>query len=185
MRRFASAEFAEPHSTAAINSSRFICSCRRLKNLQVLEAPPKDPFAVPVIPIADVRRFSADLSVEHRVKVIGTVTARFPLQGIYMTDGSGGLYAESQDGSPIKEGDQVEVIGFPAAGNFSPVLKSASIRPTGKHFSRQSRSVSGRAALKGKYRRATHQHHRNAYDQSAKRLNQQELVVESDDHVHI
>ena len=35
-----------------------------------------------------------------------------------MTDGSGGLYAESQDGSPVREGDQVEVIGFPAAGNL-------------------------------------------------------------------
>ncbi len=55
------------------------------------DGPPKDPFAIPAMPIADVRRFSADLSDEHRVKVLGTVTAHFPQQGIYVTDGSAGL----------------------------------------------------------------------------------------------
>ena len=151
-----------------------------LKDLKVLQAPPKDPFAVAVIPIANVRRYSADLSDDHRVKVVGTVTARFPQQGIYVTDGSGGLYAESQDGSPIKEGDQVEVIGFPAAGSFSPVLKSASIRPTGQHFLPTIASVGGRAALKGTYdaQLINITGTLSAYRQ---RLNRQELVIESDD----
>jgi len=105
-----------------------------LQNIQVLNAPPADPFAVPVIPIADVRRFSVSLPDEHRVRIVGTVTARFPQQGLYMTDGSDGLYAESQDVGWIQEGDQVTVIGFPASGSFSPVLKSASFRATGRHF---------------------------------------------------
>src|SRR6201998_1045438 len=153
-----------------------------LKNLEVIQAPPQDPFAEPVIPIADVRRFSADLSDEHRDKVVGTVTARFPLQGIYMTDGSGGIYAESKDGTPVKEGDQVEVIGFPEAGNFGPALKSARIRPTGQHFVPTISSVSGRAALKGTYDaqliRIT-----GTLTSIRQRLNRREFVVESDDHV--
>lgn len=153
-----------------------------LENLHVLEAPPKDPFAVPVIPIADVRRFSADLPVEHRVKVVGTVTARFPQQGIYMTDGSGGLYAESQDGSPIQEGDQVEVIGFPAAGNFSPVLKSASFRPTGQHLSPKITHIAGRVALKGKFD-AQLISITGTLTNNLQHLDQRKLVVESDDHV--
>jgi diguanylate cyclase (GGDEF)-like protein/PAS domain S-box-containing protein len=171
---------------AAFNSRNQLVSIHLLvpsiKNMEVLEAPPKDPFAVPVIPVADVRRYSADLSDDHRVKVVGTVTARFPLQGIYITDGSGGLYAETQDGSPIKEGDQVEVIGFPAAGRFSPVLKSASIRPTGKHFSPTIAPVSGRAALKGGYdaQLVNISGTLRAYRQ---RLGRRELVIESDDHV--
>jgi diguanylate cyclase (GGDEF)-like protein/PAS domain S-box-containing protein len=110
------------------------------------------------------------------------VTARFPLLGIFITDGSGGLYAESQDGSPIKEGDQVEVIGFPAAGSFSPVLKSASIRPTGKHVLPTIASVSGQAALKGTYD-AQLINITGRLRSYRKRLNRQELVVESDDHV--
>jgi diguanylate cyclase (GGDEF)-like protein/PAS domain S-box-containing protein len=153
-----------------------------LKNIDLLEGPPRDPFSVPVVPIANVRRYSADLSDDHRIKVVGTVTARFPRQGIYMTDGSGGLYAESQDGAPIKEGDQVEVIGFPAAGSFSPVLKSASIRPTGKHFSPTIAPVSGRAALKGTYdaQLINITGTLRAYRQ---RLGRRELVMESDDRV--
>jgi diguanylate cyclase (GGDEF)-like protein/PAS domain S-box-containing protein len=116
------------------------------------------------------------------VKVVGTVTARFPQQGIYLTDDSGGLYAESQDGTPVKEGDQVEVIGFPATGSFSPVLKSASIRPTGKHFTPSITSVSGRAALKGTYDArliniaGTLRAFRNHLDRRF-------LVIETDDHV--
>ena len=153
-----------------------------LESLQVLEAPPKDPFAVPVIPIADIRRFSADLPVEHRVKVVGTLTARFPQQGIYMADGSGGLYAESQDGSPVREGDQVEVIGFPAAGNFSPVLKSASFRPTGRHFSPTITPVTGSVALKGKLD-AQLISISGTLINNLQRLDQRKLVVESDDHV--
>ena len=153
-----------------------------LENLEILEAAPQDPFSVPVIPIANVRRFSADLPDEHRVKVVGTVTARFPQQGIYMTDGSGGLYAESQDGSPVHEGDQVEVIGFPAAGNFSPVLKSASFRPTGKHALPTITPITGRDALKGKFdaQLISITGTLTSYRQV---LNQKELVVESDDHV--
>jgi diguanylate cyclase (GGDEF)-like protein/PAS domain S-box-containing protein len=153
-----------------------------LDDLRVLEAPPKDPFAVPVIPIGDVRRYSAELLDEHRVKVVGTVTARFPQQGIYMTDGSGGLYAESQDGSPIREGDQVEVIGFPSAGNYSPVLKSASFRPTGKHLMPAVTRINAREALKGKYdaQLVSITGTLSSYRQV---LNQRELVIESDDHV--
>jgi diguanylate cyclase (GGDEF)-like protein/PAS domain S-box-containing protein len=152
------------------------------EDLQVLEAPPKDPFAVSVIPIADVRRFSADLPVEHRVKVVGTVTARFPQQGLYMTDGSGGLYAESQDGTPVREGDQIEVIGFPAAGNFSPVLKSASFRRTGQHQSPAITPITGRVGLKGKYD-AQLVSITGTLTNDVEHREQRKLVIETDDHV--
>ncbi len=153
-----------------------------LDDIKIIEAQPRDPFAVPVIPIADVRRFSADLPDEHRVKVVGTVTARFPQVGIYLTDGSGGLYAESQDGSPLREGDEVEVIGFPAAGNYSPVLKSASFRSTGKHLLPTITPITGRVALKGKFDaqliRIT-----GTLINHLQQVNQRKLDFESDDHV--
>src|SRR6185503_12207436 len=65
-----------------------------LKNLEVLEPAPKDLFAVPTTAIADIRRFSAELSDAREVKVLGIATAVFPTQGVYLTDDSGGLYAE-------------------------------------------------------------------------------------------
>jgi diguanylate cyclase (GGDEF)-like protein/PAS domain S-box-containing protein len=66
-------------------------------------------------------------------------------------DATGGIYAESQDGSPINEGDQVEVIGFPAKGSYSTVLRSAGIRPTGKHQALVPSKIDGKSALKGLY----------------------------------
>lgn len=153
-----------------------------LQNLQVLEAPPADPFEVPAIPIADVRRFSVSLPDEHRVRIVGTVTARFPGQGLYLTDGSDGLYAESQDAGWIQEGDQVTVIGFPASGSFSPVLKSATFRATGKHFQPTITPITGRDALKGKFDaqliRIT-----GTLTSYIQHPSQRRLVVEADDHV--
>src|SRR6185503_7044694 len=60
--------------------------------------------------------------------------------------------------------------------------KSASIRPTGKHFSPTIASVGGRAALKGTYdaQLINITGTLTAYRQ---RLNRQELVIESDDNV--
>jgi diguanylate cyclase (GGDEF)-like protein/PAS domain S-box-containing protein len=171
---------------AAFNSRRQLVAIHlftpSIKNLKVLEAPPSDPFAVPITPIADVRRFSADLSDEHRIKVVGTVTARFPERGIYLTDDSGGLYAESQDGTPVVEGDQVEVIGFPTAGSFSPVLKSARIRPTGKHFAPSITPVTGKGALKGAYD-AELITINGTFRSNRRDHNSQILIIESDDHV--
>lgn len=154
----------------------------RLKDLEIVDPAPTDPFSVETTPIDSIRRFSADLPDVHRVKVIGTVTARFPQQGLFLMDSTGGLYAESQDGTPVDAGDEVEVIGFPAVGSYSPVLKSATIRPLRKHFEITPSSVAGRVALRGGYDaqlvsiKGTVQSHRQ-------HLNQRLLVVESDDHV--
>ena len=153
-----------------------------LDDSQVLDPAPGDPFEVTPAPIANIRQFSADLRDVHRVKVIGTVTARFPQQGLFLMDETGGLYAESQDGSPVQPGDKAEVIGFPAAGEYSPVLKSSSIRPTGKHRDITPADITGRLALQGGYDaqlvrisgtvRGQRQH-----------LNLRTLVIESEDHI--
>ena len=135
-----------------------------------------------ITPIANIHRYSAELTDEHRVKVVGTVTAVFPSQGVYMTDATGGLYAETQDGTPMVEGDQVEIIGFPAAGNFSPVLKSARIRPTRKHFVPATLPVNGKTALKGIYD-AQLIKIQGVLKYSREHLNRRVLVIESVDHV--
>ncbi|HEV2698695.1 MAG TPA: PAS domain S-box protein [Terriglobales bacterium] len=153
-----------------------------LENSEVVEAAPLDPFGVPVTPIAKIGKFSADLSDIRRVKVVGIVTAQFFRRGLFLMDGTGGLYAQSQDGSPLEPGDEVAVIGFPAAGNYTPVLKSGSIRPTGKHQQITPANISGQMALKGGYDAQLvkisgtvrgHRQHGEMYDS----------VIESDDHV--
>jgi PAS domain S-box-containing protein len=118
---------------------------------KVIKAAPADPFLVPKTPVNKIGTFSAQSTDLHRVKVVGTITARFPGQGIFLTDATGGIYAESQDGTPVAQGDEVEVIGFPARGNYSSVLRSAGIRPTHKHQAVAPSWIDGRSALKGGY----------------------------------
>lgn len=120
-----------------------------LDHLKVLVPQPANPFGIGTSPISSIRRFSGDLPDVHRVKVVGIVTARFPGKGLYVMDATGGMYVETQDGSPVQPGDEVEVLGFPEAGDYSPVLKSGSIRMTGKHSALMAMDLTGRAALKG------------------------------------
>jgi len=122
-----------------------------LADSTVLNPAPADPFSIPATLVGNIRKFSADLSDIRRVKIIGTVTARFPQRGIFLMDSTGGLYVESQDGTPVQPGDEAEVIGFPAAGKYTPVLKSGSIRATGRHHQITPVNVSGQSALRGGY----------------------------------
>lgn len=120
-----------------------------LNQLEILKPAPANPFAIAVSPIDTIRRFSADATEVHRVKILGVVTARFPGRGLYVSDATGGVYVESQDGSPAEPGAQVEVSGFPAAGAYSPMLLSGAIHPTGKRFPQTAVPVTGREALRG------------------------------------
>lgn len=153
-----------------------------VNDFDVLEPAPVDPFEVDISPIGKVRQFSADVADVHRVKVVGTVTARFPQRGLYLMDATGGLYVDTQDGTPARPGDEVEVIGFPSAGSYTPILKSASVRGSAKHREIAPADVTARQALKGGYDaqlvriRGTVRGHRQ-------HLNSYALVLESDDHV--
>jgi len=154
----------------------------RLANATVIQAAPADPFAAPVVPIAQIGRFSADSAEVHRVKVLGVVTSAFPGRGLFLMDATGGVYVESKDGTPVKAGDKVEVIGFPSRGDYSPVLKSGSIHPLGQYQAIQPAVLDGKTALKGGYdaRLVTV----SARVLAVNRLSRSaSLVLESDDHV--
>jgi hypothetical protein len=77
-----------------------------LADSAVLNPAPADPFSLPATLVGNIRKFSADLSDIRRVKIIGTVTARFPQRGLFLMDSTGGLYVESQDGTPVQPGDE-------------------------------------------------------------------------------
>ena len=153
-----------------------------LANATVIQAAQADPFAVPVMPIDQLGRFSAESGEVHRVKVRGVVTSRFPGRGLFLINATGGVYAETQDGSPVKAGDEVEVIGFPGKGDYSPVLRSAGIHPIGQHQTIVPAKIEGKTALKGGYdaRLVT----MSATVQAVNLLSRSaSLSLESDDHV--
>jgi len=122
-----------------------------LSNATVIEPAPGNPFQMPKTDVGKIGRFSATQKEIHRIKVTGTVTARYPGVGLYLMDGTGGLYVESQDGTLANPGDEVDVIGFPGPGAYTPVLKSASIRATGAHKAIVPTAITGKQGWSGLY----------------------------------
>lgn len=101
-----------------------------LRQVETLERAPADPFDVPATPIAAVATFDADRVAGQRVKVAGQVILNLPMQGFFLQDQSGGVHVDKplNGATELKPGDMVEVLGFPALGEFSPHLEESIVR---------------------------------------------------------
>ena len=99
-----------------------------LDHIAVLEPAPSNPFQIAVTPIASVATFDPSRSNGHRIKVRGVVTMSLPGAGWFVQDTSGGIRVKTVEPGPLGPGDLVEVLGFPALGEFSPVLEQALVQ---------------------------------------------------------
>ena len=93
----------------------------------IITTPAIDNTSIRLEEIRTLLRFSPDRSSEHRVSVNGVVTYFAPGQFLYMQDKTGALMARTRQTAGAAVGDIVEVTGFPAASEFSPVLEHASV----------------------------------------------------------
>jgi signal transduction histidine kinase/CheY-like chemotaxis protein len=103
----------------------------RADQITVTEPAPGDPFSLPVRPINTLTRYHPDGSEGHRVRVQGVVTFRQGEAGIFVRDGTGGLFVYTQQQIPVVPGDLVDVVGFVALGGYAPVLEGAVFRTVG------------------------------------------------------
>jgi PAS domain S-box-containing protein len=96
--------------------------------LTVVEAPLSDPFAAPLRPIQNLYRWSSLPAQGHRVRMSGKVTWRNGRQ-IYVRDHTGNIAVKLWNETiSVVPGDNVDVVGFPATGPYSPVLEDAIAR---------------------------------------------------------
>ncbi len=94
-----------------------------------IEVPaPADGFAIPVRPIASLMRFSPETAYGHRVHVRGVVTCQQPAEMVWVGDGTVGLRVQTQQKETLSPGDEVDVLGFPKQGDYSPMLEDAVFR---------------------------------------------------------
>ncbi len=96
--------------------------------LTVLKSSPADPFTMRTTPSRAVARFDPDTPSGRRVKVRGVVTLTLPGQGFFLQDGVGGIRVHTFQTNEVQLGDLLEVLGFPAIGDFSPRLDEAVFR---------------------------------------------------------
>ncbi len=102
-----------------------------LDQIKILEPPPTDPFAIGTTRIEAVATFNPEHLAGRRVKVHGIVTMRIPGEGFILEDASGGMRVLTRQTNEVRMGDLVDVLGFPAIGDFSPQLEEASFRRAG------------------------------------------------------
>ena len=107
-----------------------------------------DPFAVESQPIEKLLQFTPHGPYGHRVKVVGTVIYR---QGntLYIEDEKEGLYVQTTGTEKVLPGDKVEVLGFPAKGEYTPELKDAIFRKIGSGPLPKADLINTDEALKG------------------------------------
>ena len=98
----------------------------------VIEKPaPPNPFSAPTQGISSLLQFAAQGTFGHRVKVAGTVVYQEPGVALFIQDEQEGLYCQTRQRDLVRPGDQVEALGFPAKGEYTPVLQDAVYRRVG------------------------------------------------------
>lgn len=96
--------------------------------IDVLAAPPVEPFVLPLQRIGEVLRFSPAGFSGHRVRVRGVVTGHRVGQTLWLREGDRGMRVASAQEGALRPGDEVEVVGFPEYGGYTPSLGDAIFR---------------------------------------------------------
>ena len=104
----------------------------RAADLEMLRPSPTDPFAIGPVTIRNVMQFNPASSSGHRVMVRGVVTYQNPGHSIYVEDSSDGIRVETATTERVVVGQEVEVVGFPKMGNYSPILSEGQLQSLNK-----------------------------------------------------
>ena len=96
--------------------------------IEVLAPPPADPFALPLQHVGEVLRFSPTGFTGHRVLVRGFVTGHRDRHTLWLREGDRGMRVASRQEGALSPGDEVEVVGFPDHGGYTPSLSDAVFR---------------------------------------------------------
>jgi two-component system sensor histidine kinase/response regulator len=120
-----------------------------LSHVVVEEMPPSDPFATPVRSIHQLNRFSSTHRSGLAVHTRGIVTM-VGADSIYIADKTGGMEVRGRQ-LEAKLGDEVDVFGFPAPGDFAPILEDASLKRTGRHETPTPLAIKPDEAMSGDY----------------------------------
>jgi PAS domain S-box-containing protein len=122
-----------------------------LNQLHIIEPAPTNAFLVPRRPIAGLLRFTPQGASGHRVRVRGVVTLQQPGSSLFIKEENDGLRVHTLQTTPVQAGDVVEVVGFPAVGEYAAVLRDAVFRRIGAGPPPVPISITAAAALDGSH----------------------------------
>ena len=100
--------------------------------VRVLKPAPVNPYDLPTRAISSLMQFSSEDLFTHRVKVRGVVTYVESASSFWIRDAEKGLHIKGRFQEVPSVGAEVEVLGFLAPGDYSPVLEDALFRKQGQ-----------------------------------------------------
>ncbi len=109
---------------------------QRPEDIVIDKLPPASSADIPARPISSLLRFTPEGAYGYRVKVVGTVIYRQNEDTLYIEDDTGGLFVQTVQPGRILVSDRVEVLGFAARGEYTPLLQDATFRRLGAVRSR-------------------------------------------------
>jgi len=119
------------------------------RQLEILEPPPADTFAIPLQPISSVLRFNLKNSSGHLVRIEGIVTLQRSGKELFVQDATGNINVLTRQTTQLQPGDRVTVVGFPAVGQYTHVLDHGVFRNLGHGPVPSPVSMTAQRALNG------------------------------------
>jgi signal transduction histidine kinase/ActR/RegA family two-component response regulator len=126
-----------------------IIHVQNLKSVIIGEAAGRGPSDLPLGRAASLLQFSPVSAVNARARLRGVVTFQIGAS-VFIRDGDQGLLVETHQTLALQPGDRVEVVGFPALGQYNPVLKDATLRLLGSGPAPDPVPVMAEQVLEGK-----------------------------------
>jgi len=90
------------------------------------------PLQFPLHRAGTLLQFARDNAKSQRVRVRGVVTFQQLGRALYIRDGEQGLMVLTHQMVRVEPGDQVEVLGFPALGEYAPILQDGIYQRLGR-----------------------------------------------------
>lgn len=103
----------------------------RIEDFSVIASEGGDPFAQPAIPLNGVAQYRRVGEAGRRMHVRGTVTLLRAGESVFIQDDTGGLRILTEQTESVSAGSEVEAVGFLEFEDHLPLLRDATLRPTG------------------------------------------------------
>ncbi len=122
-----------------------------LREVRVLKPAPRDPFALPAVPLSQVMRFSPSIEIPHRVHVQGAVTLQWPGRSLCIQQDSNNLCMDASQAGSVAEGSLIDAVGFSSIRDYKRTLEDASFRVAAGGPSPRPTPVTTDEALSGRF----------------------------------
>ncbi|MGC4071559.1 MAG: response regulator [Nibricoccus sp.] len=103
-----------------------------LKQIDVTEPPPDDPFRAQEESIGNLRNYRTETLEQAKILVRGTVLYHVPGRYLVVENPTGVVRALSRSEEALRPGQEVEVVGVPGRQGTRPVLRAALYRIVGE-----------------------------------------------------